>query len=512
MHKKTITFFLTLTLLVTGFYFSPAQANNNDKLQRILQITGQAAERHGLEARLDRDLLVYGLPSDVPNNHWKPALTSWEKDNDYKYNLGHPGNEEPRHLGKTFDWNNFANDYFPDDADYHVAPVLRDIIKEPWRRGYELNNNKNISNYSWGLIIKALATYHDRIGFEGDENGFANNPAFFGNFNNNVRNYFKVLSEPRPGMAGAVRHWHCRHDLGGVWYDPIFIRWDILPNFMVESIDPGTQEALPGETYTGKVVLKAVPDGSFLSDPVTGQLFQSMDLDLELSQDYVVPFGVAVNGKLLPVKNFRQITGLENIYQYEVPAGVTENTLEFTFEWTVPATVNEGKIVLAAGVNESLYVLPKAVWGYMEWSEINSVDNAKSVEVDLPQYDIKVEIVPDDDSFYSLDGDSATVSYSVKVTRKDSIPGEIEVSLAVKDPAGTHVETFKLDQGTGQMPYTFDAKAGAYTVRAEAWPAGRVDMHPADNRDEVTVPVKGKTLKVDNKIRGDLIDGGPIYN
>jgi len=69
-----------------------------------------------------------------------------------------------------------------------------------------------------------------------------------------------------------------------------------LPNFVVESIDPGANKAKPGETYTGKVVLKAVPDASFVSDPVTNQLFEAAGGKLELAQDYAVPFGVAENG------------------------------------------------------------------------------------------------------------------------------------------------------------------------------------------------------------------------
>lgn len=391
MLKRILTL-AVITTLLAGFYLFPAEANN-EKLQRILQITGLPAERTDeigskfvtLKARLDRDMLVYGLPTDIPDNDWKTeadgVTTSWQEAND-GIDLGHPGKQEPRYLGKTAEWNDLASDYFPDDAPNHVAPARRDMIFRPWTKGLSQGPSLNVSDYSWGLIVKALETYHGRVGYLGPGNGFASNPAFQGNFNKDtLKDYFLVMAEPQPGLAGAVRHWHYRHDLGGVWYDPIFVRWDILPNFIVESIDPGTQKAEAGKTYTGEVVLKAKPDASFTSDPVTGQLFEGLGLKLELTQDYVVPFGVAVNGSLAPVKNFQTVSGLENIYQYKVPAGTTENKIEFTFDWAAPANLNSGKITLGAAVNTALEVLPEEVWGYMDWSEITNIDNAKIVEV-----------------------------------------------------------------------------------------------------------------------------------
>ena len=515
MLKRILVFALTLTLL-TGFYFFPAKAGDNDKLQRILEVTGLPPERTELvgveaktfKARLDRDLLVYGLPTDIPNNEWKPASTSWETDNNIS--LGYPGNQEPRYLGKTFDWNDFASDYFPDDAPNHVAPAKRDIIEFPWGKGYTESGNGNISDYSWGLIIKALASYHQRIqGFEGNENGFANNPAFWGNFSQDtVKDYFKVLDEPRPGLAGAVRHWHNRHDLGGIWYDVIFIRWDILPNFIVESIDPGADTARPGETYTGKVILKARPDASFISDPVTGQLFGAMGLKTELAQDYVVPFGVTVNGRLAPVKNFQPVAGLDNIFQYRVPAGSTEDRLEFTFDWTVPASPDSDRITLAAGVNESVRVLPKDVWGYMDWSEITNTDNVRAVEVSMEGlHDVKVEITPVKPVFTAIDGGKTSVSFKIRVTRKDSLPGEIDVSGSVQGFTGKHPFNLKLGPGAyEEWDYGFAGSPGSYTVEAEAWPDGVTDQFPADNRDGVTVTVENKTLEFDSKIRSDLLD------
>jgi len=634
--KRILTLAVAVTLLA-GFYLFPAEANT-DKLQRILQITGLPAEqRDGLKARLDRDMLVYGSPSDIPDNDWKPASTSWQEANGI--NLGKPGNQEPRFLGKTAEGDNLASDYFPDDAPNHIAPARRDMIKWPWERGLSYGTGLDVSDYTWGVIAKALSTYHERVGHSGPGNGFAANPAFRTGFNKDtLKDHFLVMAEPKPGMAGAVSHWHNRADLGGVWYDPIFIRWDILPNFMVESIDPGTDKAQPGQTYTGRVVLKAKPDGSFLSDPVTSQLFSTLGMKLELSQDYTVPFGVAVNGQLVSVKNFTPVSGMENIYQYKVPAGTTESTLEFTFQWTAPVNISSDKITLATGVNESITVLPKDVWGYMEWSEITNIDNVKAVEVAaaipdlstnletdsftgvkpgekiastvaykldkdhtkperallrlrhvvgeeeypirlqpvngapapdangyitlkpgdvmvyeytytvqssnttirsrinpvdtnqdtdwsnnraeasviIPQYDIKVEVRPEKDSYTAINGGNAGLNFIIRVSRKDDIPGEIKTTGYFEGFNGKYAGRHSMNTTLGpgeykERKYGFPAPPGSYTTVAEAWPEGFEDAFPADNLDESTVYVGNQIFKPDSKIRVDLIDGGPIY-
>lgn len=506
MLKKILTLFVVMTLLA-GFYLFPVEANN-DKLQRILQITNLPAEIGGLKARLDRDMLVYGLPTDIPNNDWKTeadeVTTSWQEANGI--DLGHPGKQEPRYLGRTSGGELLASDYFPDDAPNHVAPARRDMIAKPWKKGLSNSSNKDtISDYSWGVIVKALSSYHERVGYPGPENGFANNPAFYGNFNKDtLKDYFLVMAEPQPGLAGAVRHWHYRQDLGGIWYDPIFIRWDVLPNFIVESIDPGTQKAKPGETYTGKVVLKAVPDASFLSDPVTSQLFDAIDGKLELTQDYVVPFGVAVNGQFVPLNGFQPVEGLSNIYQYRVPAGTKENRLEVPFQWTATG----GNITIAAGVNESVRVLPGETWGYMDWSEITNIDNARTVEVALEgQYDVKVEIIPNRPKYTAFDSDSTMVSFRAVVTRKDDTPGTIKVRAAVSTPVKTYTLQPELGPGESvEYPMAFRGVIGCHTVEGDAWPDGLADVYPDDNHDSAVMCVEYKTFKSDSKIRVDIID------
>jgi len=399
MRKRILVAMLILALFFAGFSFSPSpvQAEDGDKLQRILQILNLPPERHGLKARLDRGQIVYGLPTDVPGNDWKPAPPDadgkdWQTANGI--DLGHPG-KEPRYLGYSWDGVNLiSNDWFPIDAPGWIPPAQRDMIERPWDQGLASGDNGDVSDATWAVIRKALQDYHKRLGF-GDGQGFFDNPAFKGD-PDAVRDYFKVLAEPEPGLVGTVRHWHYRHDLGGIYYDTITVRWDLIPDFIVESIDPGVpggQQVLPGQTYTGRVVLKARPDGSLLSDPLTKELFDAMGGELELTQDYTVPFGVAVNGRLVPVKDLRPIPGLGNVYQYNVPAGTTENTVEATFDWTVPADAGN-KVTIAAAVNTIREVLPQEVWDYMDFSELTNTNNVKTVEVPVSVPDFYINIDP----------------------------------------------------------------------------------------------------------------------
>lgn len=386
MYKRIITYFIVLTLLA-GFSFSPAQAYESSKLQNILQISDLPEKSTvvidgksvTLEAHLDRGQFVYGLPNDIPDNDWKSTSTSWWGANKEYLGILEPektkdlprDNQEPRYLG--FTWNRtdpFSNSWFPDDEPNKVSPAKRDMIDLPWKKGYCNDQGRDdFSDNTWGVIWNTLQPYHKHIGFDSDENSFINNPAFQGN-DDKVRDYFKVLAEPRPGLAGAVKHWHYRN--GVAYYQTITVNWDIIPDFIVDDLDPGTEKAEPGKTYTGKVVLKAKPDTSFLSDPITSQLFNTMDYKLILPEDYAVPFGITVNGSFIPVSGLEPIPGLTNIYYYKVKAGKADDTLEVPFTWTAGA----GPVTIGAGVNESLKVLNRSVWGYMDWSEITSVNNA----------------------------------------------------------------------------------------------------------------------------------------
>ncbi|MHB8918689.1 MAG: hypothetical protein ACYC4H_11745, partial [Desulfocucumaceae bacterium] len=99
----------------------------------------------------------------------------------------------------------------------------------------------------------------------------------------------------------------------------------------------------------------------------------------------------------------------------------------------------------------------------------------------------------------------------VRITRKDSVPGDIKVSLSVNDPNGRFTDRFILGPGYKDIPFDFQAMAGSHNIEAEAWPVDKSDAYPNDNIDATTVTVNSKKLNIDSKIKSDLIDGGPIY-
>ncbi|MGQ9756504.1 MAG: Athe_2463 domain-containing protein, partial [Desulfotomaculales bacterium] len=246
-----LVFFLAFPLFSRSWVTAAFAGPNLQEMLRILrQSESIVVSGKTVSARLDRNQIVYGWPWDVPDNDWKKAPTSWQEDNGV--NAGKPG-QEPRYLGYTFEGELYTNDWFPIDAPNQVAPARRDM-RTLAQVGVEGNKDR-VSDYTWGVIQSVLARYHRAIGFENDINSFIMNPSFLwprGSFREEtLTKYFKILSEPRPGVTGAVRHWHYRKDLGGIYYDTISIQWDVLPDFIVESIDPGTTKAKPGETYHG---------------------------------------------------------------------------------------------------------------------------------------------------------------------------------------------------------------------------------------------------------------------
>lgn len=109
-----------------------------------------------------------------------------------------------------------------------------------------------------------------------------------------------------------------------------------------------------------------------------------------------------------------------------------------------------------------------------------------------------------------MNGDPAPVQLYAKVTRKDDIPGVIDITGSIK---GNYPINLKLGPGeSGVVSYGYTAKPGTYTVEAEAWPAGLDDIYPSDNKDRMTFTVVNEDLDLDKNIYGRIIDGGPEYS
>ncbi len=430
---KLMSVILIATLLAGLFLLSGSAFadTNSDKLQQMLEAMGlknpKSSQYGDLWARLDRGQLVFGSPLLVPGNEWKKAPPDmngqdWQTANGI--DLGHPG-EEPRYLGFTLQKDPFSNDWFPPDAE-PGTPAKRNMIAEPWNvksGGKNLcsDNPQGISDYTWGVIKAALADYHEKIGFSNPQDGFAYNPAFKGQFDiNTIKRYFKVLSEPKPGVTGAVREWHYRN--GVPWYDTITVNWDVLPNFILEDIDPSTQLARPGETYTGKVKVKAVPLGDFISDAQTWQLYQVMyGPEVHLQDSYDIPIGVAVGKSLteMTVNQTVQPTDLPGVYTL---LNIGEGEYEAEFKWQVPKDFAGKEITLASEVNAT-GLLPGDV--HIDDREFVNADNFKSVKVPVDVKNLAVtnlKITPNP----ANQGDTVTVSADVENQYSQDIATKVQ--------------------------------------------------------------------------------------
>ncbi len=458
---KLISVVLLTALLAGSFLFPASAMTEEERIRALVEALGvpdpMPSQYGTLKARFDRGQLVFGFPDQVPDNDWKKAATSWEGENreaiqkhhpDYGFN--HSG-QEPRYLGFTAQGDLFSNDWFPIDAPSQIAPAKRNMIANPWEQksnGERLckGNSDSISDYTWTVILAGLFEYHKTIGFDSASDGFAFNPAFKGKFDiDTINNYFKVLSEPQPGIAGAVRHWHYR---GGVpYYDTITIGWEILPDFSIEKIEPGTDKARPGEVYHGKVVLRCAPSDQFLYNPMTEELYQIIyGSEVRLSKKYTVPIGVAAGGRLAPM-NARE-TPIPGVYVLE-QVGEGEYVVNFT--WQLPSGWDQPEITLASEVNDYTNgVLPlEGMYSWFVW-DYPGDNNYKAVKVPVDVKDLAVtglKIAPNP----AQEGDTVTVSARVE----NSYSQDIATKVQYRFHGGTVGEQEITVPASGSVPVSF---------------------------------------------------------
>ena len=355
-----------------------------------------------INARLDRNnQLVYGLPNQVPGNDWKKASTCWQSE---FVSLGKPLKQEPRFLGYTWRGDPFTNAWFPDDASNHIPPADRKLIEHPWDKGLtDTENEDNISLYTWAVIARALDEYHKILGFP-DSKRFSLNPDFRSGFNSgNLEKYFKVLSEPRPGVAGTVRHWHYRADLGGIYYDTITVEWEVLPDFIIKDnigtiyLDPGTDKAAPGETYQGRLTIVTAPEAGALKDPLTKRMYSLLyGSEVKLTKDYTIPVGIMVDKNLVGFQGYPETPQIKGIYLVTVSQGA----IHIDFNWSLPPDFNATEIKLAAEINDSSRLFPddpNKVISHIDSSENNLQNNYAEVVMPttITHPDFWAKLIPD---------------------------------------------------------------------------------------------------------------------
>ncbi|HBV98074.1 MAG: hypothetical protein JL50_00795 [Peptococcaceae bacterium BICA1-7] len=260
--------------------------------------------------------------------------------------------------------------------------------------------------------------------------------------------------------------------------------WRLLHtlDLSVEDLDTGvTGKAEPGKTYHGKFKIK-----------FNGKIKTDTPLKLSAAGIGVLVNGapvqnLAMNGQPLPAIDYRGtkfpvLTGVEDGKEYLV---------EFDY------TAAGGRTVLTAFTNLALGNV-KVMW------DENTYDNNKMEKtVEELGYDIKIKLQSGEATYTSIDGDPTPVQLTATVTRKDDIPGVIDVTGAIKD--GFPID-LKLGPGeSGKVEYSYPARPGTYNIDAEAWPEGSEDIYPPDNRDRITVTVENEVFDLDTEIRSGVL-------
>jgi len=260
--------------------------------------------------------------------------------------------------------------------------------------------------------------------------------------------------------------------------------WRLLHtlDLAVEDLNTGvTGKAEPGKTYHGKFKIK------FSGKIKTDTPFKLSAAGIGVLVNGTPVENLAMNGQPLPVIDYRGakfpvITGVEDGMEYLV---------EFDY------TAAGGRTTVTAFTNLALGNV-KVMW------DENTYDNNKIEKtVEGLGYDIKIKLQSDKATYTSIDGDPTPVELTATVTRKDDIPGVIDVTGSIKD--GFPID-LKLGPGeSGKVEYSYPARPGTYHIDAEAWPEGSDDIYPPDNRDSITVTVKNEVFDLDSEIRSGVL-------
>jgi hypothetical protein len=180
-----------------------------------------------------------------------------------------------------------------------------------------------------------------------------------------------------------------------------------------------------------------------------------------------------------------------------------------------PAPDEEGYITLQPGdVKVYSYSFTVQDSNSKILSRVNPVDcfedknwenNRTEAEVRLQAYDIAVKINPDRMVYTAINGDTTGVTFKITVSRKDDLPGEINVTGSIKGNGGDAAIKTALGPGEKEtLDYGFPGRPGGYTVEAEAWPVGAGDSYPPDNRDRVTVTVNSSAIEFESGLHGEI--------
>ena len=255
------------------------------------------------------------------------------------------------------------------------------------------------------------------------------------------------------------------------------IAWQAIPmDLKVVSLDPGCP--VEGGVYAAEAGTRYTATAVVRGDPMPWDSY----LDIPLAA-YNEIGGVAYPATLTDV-TATELTRKVNYYNnYFTSMSRLDNERVVQFEWTA----TPGSQVLTMAINTEY---PEGAAQLVNvFPETTFDNNIMQVPITSGGYDVKIKLSPLSEAFNSYNGRPSNIRYSLEVTRKDGIPGNIDVDVTVR---GAHSvdNTITLAPGEShKFEYAFSAGAGTYTLQGEAWPIAVSDIYEPDNIDRLTIIV-----------------------
>ena len=267
------------------------------------------------------------------------------------------------------------------------------------------------------------------------------------------------------GELSAGENWLLGTTTSGV------IAWQAIPmDLAVVSLDPGCPreevgvfKAEPGARYTATAVVRGEP------------LPRSDYLDIPLAA-YNEIGGTAYPAVLTDaVAELSRKGKYNNNYFTAMSRLDNERTLQF--QWTAAAA---GDQFLAFAVN--LDYPAGAAQLTNIFPETTFDNNLLRIPIAVSGYDVKIDMAAEKSVYEALSGTIAA-RFRATVTRKDSIPGDIQAEVTISGGnGGPAAYIIDLAPGASQtIDYSFPGAPGNYTITGEAWPLGLADVFPSDN-------------------------------
>ncbi|MCL6557810.1 MAG: hypothetical protein K6U74_03225 [Firmicutes bacterium] len=427
-------------------------------------------------------------PYNFDEIYYKESLESGERLNPLNYvwyevlAYGAPhgdlDQDEHRYLGYTANGEAYTNTFFrPDFADgvqidqanWIHHPFDNDLVATFLNRMKEPSLKWNNFNYQ--------ERYRDTILLGFDILNFTNPDYYRINFeaakDRDWEHYVHILQPPSKYCWGTGRMFRQLPNGSMRYMDVPLVSFGDLTVDFAATLEKDSYQGKPGERIDTTAVFELNQEALFAAEGKLRLYLKTPSGETEL------PFA--------PIDSSKKLNG----NQYTFRPG---EKLEVGFSFTVPGEPAE----IVARIDRT--------YRGRFWTEKNLANNEDRAPVIAGQYDVKVQIIPEKTVYTAFDGGETPVCNRIRISRKDDLPGEIDVSGFVSGPEGRYPINCKVGREYVEFPYDFPGAPGSYTIEAEAWPVGSDDAYPEDNRDVVTVTVVEEVTKTDSKIHVELLN------